>query len=88
MDKPLRNARIEELRKNIRVKGSAIRRLFETPDGALVLELLEAEFVHHPLLGKSPEETAFNVGRHDVVLYLKQLRDTSQKENIHVDPLS
>ena len=87
MVSPRRNQRVEELRAKIRIKGAAVRRLLDTPDGALVLDLLEAEFVNRPLLGKSPDETAFNVGRHDVVLYLKQLRESSQKEQADVDPL-
>lgn len=53
------------------------------------MALLEAEFYDAPLFSIDPNQTAYNLGRRDAVVYLKQLRDYPQKENsTDVDPLS
>lgn len=64
-------------------------RFLESPDGQAVMELLEAEFFDVPIFTSDPYQTAFNLGRRDAVLYLKQLRDIPRKEiPPDVDPLS
>ena len=64
-------------------------RFLESPDGQAVMELLEAEFFEGNLFSPDPYQTAFNLGRRDAVVYLKQLRDIPRKEIApDVDPLS
>jgi hypothetical protein len=66
-----------------------VTRFLESPDGQAVMELLEAEFFEGNLFVSDPYQTAFNLGRRDAVLYLKQLRDITRKEiPPDVDPLS
>jgi hypothetical protein len=53
------------------------------------MELLEAEFFEGTLFSADPYQTAFNLGRRDAVLYLKQLRDIPRREiPPDVDPLT
>ena len=50
--------------------------------------LLEAEFYDAPLFSPDPHQTAYNLGRRDAVVYLKQLRDLPRMKEPDVDPLS
>ena len=64
-------------------------RFLDSPDGQAVMDLLEAEFSEGNLFSPDPYQTAFNLGRRDAVVYLKQLRGVAQKEiPSDVDPLS
>jgi len=50
---------------------------------------LESEFYEGNMMGETPEATAFNLGRRDVVVYLRELREYSRKEIPNaIDPLS
>ncbi len=52
-------------------------RLLKSPEGGLFVELLEWKF-DRALLGKTPEQTAANVGAREVVRYLRGLRDREE----------
>lgn len=71
---------LEQLRAKLGQKAAAVSRLLATEDGRLLLEALEAQFFNGRLLGSTPEQTAFNVGAREVVVYLRQLRDHANKE--------
>ena len=58
---------------NIRRKAGAVRALFATDEGRKVLDILGDEFDTDELRGGTVEETYFNLGRRDVLVYLKQL---------------
>jgi hypothetical protein len=88
MDNPKPSAKLEAIRQKIRSKGASVSRFLDSPDGSVVMAALEAEFFDGPMMAATPEATAFNLGRRDVVVYLKQLRDYSRKEILDVDPLS
>lgn len=45
-----------------------------TAPGQEFLSHLEAEFLFGDLAGDTPEQTAFNLGAREVVLYLRRLR--------------
>lgn len=55
----------------------AAARLLATEDGKRMLVLLEWKF-DRALLGKTPEQTAANVGAREVVRYLRGLRDRKE----------
>jgi hypothetical protein len=54
-------------------KARHFHNLFTSPDGMKVLEALEEEFNPDVLLGKDDSETNYNVGRRDVVIYIRQM---------------
>ncbi len=47
--------------------------LLATPSFAHLMGRLNALFVDGQLMGKTPEETAFNLGQREVVIYLRRL---------------
>lgn len=47
--------------------------------GREIVELLEDEFYHGLLFDSDPYKTAYNVGRRDVVMYLKELQNWRTK---------
>lgn len=77
--------RLNALRAKLRAKAAPVARLLESPDGAEMMRVLEDEFFNGPMLGDTPEKTAFNVGAREVVLYLRLLRDFNKKHT--PDPL-
>ena len=58
---------------NIKAKSSKVKQLFNSELGLAVLRILEDEFDQHDLRGGSTEETYFNLGRRDVLVYIRQL---------------
>lgn len=68
-------ARMEELAR--RPESQAVRALFATPAGEVLLKHLEETFVLGDLLGEDAEETAFNLGAREVVMELRRLRSRS-----------
>lgn len=72
---------IKKLRSRIRHKGAAIVAFMNSPIGKSVIEALEDEFYHGELLESDPYKTAYNLGRRDVVTYMKQLQRISEKED-------
>lgn len=53
--------------------------VFNSTEGKKVLEALEEEFYHGELLGESPDKTAYNLGRRDVVMYIKQMLNYGER---------
>lgn len=51
----------------------AAQAFFATAPGKELLEVLEAHFIFGRLQGATTEETAFNLGQREVVLYLRRL---------------
>ena len=66
--------RLLELQKRLAPKVGEVALVLATPAGKTLLEVLEAEFFNGDLLGATPEQTAFNLGAREVVVYLRQLR--------------
>lgn len=66
---PKREAAFEALGQ----KAGDFHKLFTSPVGVKVLEALEREFNPDVLLGKTDAETNYNVGRRDVVIYIRQM---------------
>ena len=54
-------------------KAKNFHALFTSPIGVKVLEALEEEFNPDILLGSSDAITNYNVGRRDVVIYIRQM---------------
>ncbi len=65
---------IDDIRRKIRKKGAALVEFMNSATGKAVVQALEDEFYHGELFDKDPQITAYNLGRRDVVVYLKQLQ--------------
>ncbi len=73
---------IREVKEKLARKASIFKQVFNTPDGKEVLSVLESEFNADNIFDKgSPDGTAYNLGRRDVVIYIKQLLEYGKNEN-------
>ncbi|MGI9889075.1 hypothetical protein [Vibrio chagasii] len=70
----------EEVEAKVRKKSELFKHVFESEDGKAVLEALEEEFNRDELRGQTPQDTYFNLGRRDVLVYIKQMIRYSNKE--------
>ena len=67
---------LDEFKKQLEKKRGAAQRAFATEDGSAILAALEARFVLGDLAGPTPEQTYFNLGAREVVVYLRSLVTT------------
>ena len=58
---------------SLRRKSAKVRQLFATDRGREVLKILADEFDNDELRGDSVEETYYNLGQRDVIVYIRQL---------------
>ena len=65
-------------------KAVLVRSVLSSDAGKEMMSLLEEAFYHGGLMAETPEKAAYNLGRRDVVMYLRQLRDFKNKEEIDV----
>lgn len=64
---------MEEKKQKLRDKAARFHRLFSSHDGEQVLKDLEDEFDQDELYDDNPYKTNYNIGRRDVIIYIKQL---------------
>lgn len=72
---------VEDIRRRVRKKGAALVEFMNSPTGKSVVAALEEEFFEGELFDPDPYKTAYNLGRRDVVVYLKQLQNFSERDN-------
>jgi hypothetical protein len=72
---------VEDIRRGIRHKGVAIVEFMNNPIGKAVVEALEDTFCNVELFSPDPHVTAYNLGRRDVVEYIKQLQRIKDNDN-------
>ncbi len=72
---------VEDIRRRIRKKGAALVEFMNSETGKAVIQALEEEFYHGELFDEDPHKTAYNLGRRDVVVYLKQLQRFSESDD-------
>lgn len=71
-----------EAKEKLARKASIFKQVFNTPDGKEVLSALEKEFNADNIFEKGlPDATAYNLGRRDVVVYIKQLLEYGKNED-------
>lgn len=71
---------VEDIRLKIRTKGATLVEFMNSPIGKSVIEALEEMFYDGDLFDPDPYSTAYNLGRRDVVVYLKQLQRIRDKD--------
>lgn len=62
-----------KIREELDRKAGIFKRTFLTKDGEQALQMLEDAFNDDDLFNADPHRTAYNLGRRDVVMYIKQL---------------
>lgn len=68
---------IAALKKRIREKAAQFHELLNNPVGKQLVDILIEEFVNKDdLRGRTVEDTYYNLGARDVVVYLQQLQRT------------
>jgi len=71
---------LENIKKRLKHKSARIQMFMQSELGKEVIQALEDEFYHGPLFEDDPCKTAFNLGRRDVVVYLKELTTWRTKD--------
>ncbi len=71
---------VEDIRRLIRHKGADIVAFMNNPIGKSVVKALEETFYDGELYDPDPYQTAYNLGRRDVVAYMKQLQRIAERE--------
>lgn len=78
------NKRQENLKNEVKQKSKDFASLFSTPEGKKILKLLQEEFILRDFRGvrdskTSVEDTYFNLGRRDVIVYIEDMIKYSER---------
>jgi hypothetical protein len=60
-------------KEKLRSKAKRFHRIFTSPDGEKVLQDIQSELERDELFDDNPHRTAYNCGRRDAFIYIKQL---------------
>jgi hypothetical protein len=71
---------VEDIRRRVRAKSAALVGFMNSEIGKAVISALEEEFYDGELFDPDPYKSAYNLGRRDVVVYLKQLQRQSERD--------
>ena len=72
----------DQIRDRIRVKGAKLVTFMNNPIGKAVVKALEEMFYDtDDLFDADPYVTAYNLGRRDVVAYMKQLQRIAENDS-------
>ncbi len=74
-----RKTKLEQAFAKLERDQAALGAVLASQAGAKLLETLEADFIDGDLFGETPEETAFNLGAREVVLYMRRLARAAQR---------
>ena len=67
------NSDLDKIKANLARKSSLVAGFMRSEAGKEIIRVLEEEFYNDELRGEDPHQTYYNLGRRDVVSYLKQL---------------
>ncbi len=70
---------LERVKERLAKKSAQVQAFMASPVGKAIISALEDEFYHGELMNDDPHRTAYNLGRRDVVIYLKQLQTWRDK---------
>ena len=71
---------VEDIRRRLRKKSAAVVEFLNSEIGKAVINALEEEFYDGEIFDPDPHKTAYNLGRRDVVVYLKQLTRQAERD--------
>ena len=69
---------MKDVLENLRRKAELVRSALEGPGGKELVKILHDEFDMPDLRGDTVEETYYNLGRRDSIIYLEQLCDAAK----------
>ena len=72
---------VDDIRRRIRFNGAHIVTFMNNPVGKQVIQALEDTFYDGDIFDPDPYQTAYNLGRRDVVAYMKQLQRIAEKDD-------
>ena len=79
---PIPSKSLADVKKALREKSVTAKATFGTSHGEKMLKLLEDEFNSDNIMAPNdPFATHYNLGRRDVVIYIKQLMRVDSDEN-------
>lgn len=64
----------DRIKSSLAHKSELVNAFLNSDVGKALIEVLESEFYDGELFDSDPHITAYNLGRRDVVLYIKQLQ--------------
>ncbi len=71
----------DEVAARLQRKAAAVRDFLSSPGGKAVMEILEEEFHDGDMRGTDTHQTYYNLGRRDVVAYLKELAEYGRNKS-------
>lgn len=66
-------ASVEKVKIELSRKAHTFRQVFNTDEGKKVMEYLEQEAEPEQLFHENPHKTAYNCGKRDLLIYIKQI---------------
>lgn len=69
---------LDKIKTRLKKKSARVQAFMDSELGREVVDLLEDEFYNGALFDDDPFKTAYNVGRRDVVMYLRELQNWRQ----------
>ncbi len=73
------NEQQQELVKRTHERALTVKYMLESENGKVLMEMLEQECNPDKLIGENPEQTAYNVGKRDVYMYLQLILRTREE---------
>jgi hypothetical protein len=73
----------EALLRKIRVKAGVVADFMNSELGKKFIAALEESFYEGDMVGETPYDTYFNLGRRDVVEFLKSLQRINERDKDH-----
>lgn len=70
---PTINTKLLEAKRKLSRRATIFRQVFNTDEGKEVLQVLEQEAEPERLFDENPHKTAYNCGRRDLLIYIKQI---------------
>ena len=70
-----------EIIEQVRERARAAKHVLQSENGQILLDMLEKECNPTKMIGKTPEETAYNVGKRDVYMYVLELLNREDPED-------
>jgi len=71
---------LDKVRKRLAKKSARVQNFMNSEIGKDLIDVIEDEFYHGELFDNDPYRTAYNLGRRDVVIFLKQLLNWKDHE--------
>jgi len=69
------NESFDKIKTRLTIKSARVQAFMASEIGKEIIQMLEDEFYHGDLYDPCPHKTAYNLGRRDVVVFLRELQN-------------